>query len=282
MTSKESIAVILGAIALGLRNKGSKDVQPEIENITKEELVRRFGEYGQNLEENQYLHGSSVVGNIHNPILKRNPKHPAIFSEEQELETPDHGIYITKHPKYALSYNKGKENRYVSLVEVDDSNLMIDEDSLGEMTYNIVSALGAHNKHIFEMSAPKLYDNPKSPLNIILKLYDKTMDLYGHHKPKDMKYSLESLNSEIDDIEYYAEDQRKLPRIIIYLGKRMNSLMSKEERMILVKALKNGSLSLSEDDHMVHFLYQTNKAHFFIPDREEKGIKPIKVFRIID
>jgi len=286
MPSKESIAVILGAIALGLRNKGSKDVQPVIENITEEELTSRFARYPTELKKNQFLHGSTGFENIANPVLKRNPKHPIIFSQEQELETPDHGIYISQYVDTVLWYTKGKENRYVSLIEVNPDDLMIDEDTIGEVAYSVNNVFGEQHKLAYEMIMPKLYDNPKSPINIILKLYKQAMKFYGHHKPKDMKYPLQSIErldeiDEIDKVNYYVED-RSLPKLVIFLGKRINFIMSEEERKILVKALMRGLLSSSEDDEYVDTIYRPSHINFFIPDRENKGIKPIKVFRIID
>ena len=100
MPSKESIAVILAAMALGLRKKGAKnnsstkDIEPLIEEVTYD-TFKPFNflfESGYNkkwLTRNKdiFFHGSNTIEDISNPILKRNPKHPAIFSDQQELQT---------------------------------------------------------------------------------------------------------------------------------------------------------------------------------------------------
>lgn len=296
MLSKESIAVILGAIALGIRSKGSKDTQPVIENITEKELISRFGRFGHNLEKNQYLHASTGFENTTSPILKRNPNHPAVLSDEQRITTPDMGIYLTKDPIYALRYNEGKENRYMSLVEVNKNNLMIDEDVLGLLAKCVYRWYLENNEFVIEDMK-----NPRSISSILIKLYKEAMMRYGNQKPSDHSSSLYDFNDQIEEEankwlesnqnegfismpHHGDEDSDVRMRMSIFLGKRLNMIISKEETKIISDGIESNNIVSDFIGNQMITMSLSNYllSAYFLPDRENKGIKPIKVFRIID
>jgi len=361
MPSKESIAVILAAMALGLRKKGaknnsrSKDIEPLIEEVTYD-TFHPFDFIDSNFsdqdKENIFFHGSNSIEDVTNPVIKRNPKHPDIFSDQQKLQTPDQGVYVTSNLEYALEYagleevvdheklkvmytpipgSEGKKDYYISIIQAEPDRLFIDEDLLGSLTISIIfygSKIGLEDSYyssLFEepklLSLDKQLDNPQSPLNILLNVYERALKKYGNDRPTDFPYSLNDMDRFLSShIVGYSDNESKnkafiddsfsfrtrvwdfnikfyIPRLAIFLGKRMNKVMTKEENRLLKRYLKSNKIILNQEKmdsvhsrmmlspiRQIGFLQENSydaNIPLFISDPENKGIKPIKIYKIL-
>jgi hypothetical protein len=247
MPSKESIAVILGSIALGLRKKGSKNTPTPIETIDRYSLKNLLSHLGSN----EYIHGTMGFSDYRNPILYRNPMHPPIFSKEQEAITPDMGIYITNDFNYP-GFETNNMN-YICIVEAEDSELKIDEDWLGDAC-------------IWLLANPELNEEPDKLLRSIGK---RALSRFGttilnkipvsfNQYIKEFTENLKNRMPVFIEIEYAAA-----------FGKRVNAVITPEETAKLIEWSEMGMLP-------------SRIKAFFIPDPENKGVKPKRIFRIVD
>ena len=368
MPSKESIAVILAAMALGFRRKGtknkssSKDIEPLIEEVTYDKFKVAVSDFLKSRYPNKwgyrdksiFFHGSSSIGDVNNPILKRNPKHPPIFSDQQELQTPDQGIYVTYNLDYALEYAgledewdrenekilfmerpgfEGKDH-YVFILQINPDELLIDEDYLGALTFSVMnyaSTFNLHNsygtsiafnpqaKEPIVLSLKKQFADPQSPISVLSNVYERTLEKYGNDRPSDSPYSLNDMDQfmgsrlmmypddnpmnkyfinesiEIQNNSDLTYDKKiYMPRLIIFLGKRMNKVMTKEESRILKESIARGKFILHQDWETLHYIMLGKpllsisfdieselNLPLFYPDPENKGIKPIKIYKIL-
>jgi len=247
--SKESIAVILGAIALAVSKKlaGSKNMPTPIDTIDRYTLKDRL----KQLKPNEYIHGTMGFADPSNPILYRNPKHPVIFSKEQEAITPDMGIYITNRFNYP-GFETNTMN-YICIVEADDSQLKIDEDWLGDACMWMIVETQWNEE----------------PEKLLRDLGHRALKRFGDTKLKDMHISLNQYVQELDtnlkngspvfvEIEYAAT-----------FGKRINQVITSEETAKLIEWSR------------MDMLPSTIQA-FWIPDPENKGIQPKEIYYVID
>ena len=124
MSSKESIAVILGSFALGLSKTGSKSTSPI--NLIKRKKVEHIA---SSLTENQFLHFTNGFPDIDAPRIYRNSIWGEPFTLHQESLVPDMGLYITKDYLYGEGY-AFKNSDFLCIVEAQDDKLFPDEDWL--------------------------------------------------------------------------------------------------------------------------------------------------------
>ena len=246
MPSKESIAVILGAIALVASKKvaGSKS-HSIIEAINRKDIES----LSSNLPENQFIHFTNGFMNIEDPKLYRHTKQGEPFTLFQQSLGPDVGIYITKDVHYGDGWGL-KNAAFLCIIEVEDDNLFPDEDWIG---WRIVEELKGIHKY---------------PLSeTYTKIGKRVIKQYG-----DIPYPFlgdKTFNQLINEENIYLDWAAPF-------GIRANKVMTQSERMSIIDNWRKGNLERYGGMEEIY------PNEFFIPDPENTGIKPVKVFKIVD